>query len=79
MCPIENPPIRFRKTVPDSWLKMTLTEGKNRQVRKMCAKVGFPVLRLIRESIEGIRIENLNPEELLKIDEITFKRKLNLL
>ncbi|HVM87181.1 MAG TPA: pseudouridine synthase [Puia sp.] len=62
-----NPPIRFRKNIPTSWLRLTLTEGKNRQVRKMCAAIGFPVLRLIRYSIEKITIESLPPGEMRKL------------
>lgn len=54
-----NPPIRMRKSVPDSWLQLTITEGRNRQVRRMCAAVGHPCLRLIRYSIGDWTIEGL--------------------
>jgi len=59
-----NPPIRFRKNIPTSWARLILTEGKNRQVRKMLAKVGFPVLRLIRYRIEKITLDGLLPGEM---------------
>ncbi len=55
------PPVRFRKSIPTSWISLSLTEGKNRQVRKMTAAVGFPTLRLIRYSIEQCTIEGLGP------------------
>ncbi|NJK77326.1 MAG: pseudouridine synthase [Microcoleus sp. SU_5_6] len=57
------PPIRFRKSVPTAWLEMTLTEGRNRQVRRMTAAVGFPTLRLVRSAIGHLRLEGLKPGE----------------
>lgn len=52
--PERYPPVRYRKTVPDTWLSVTLTEGKNRQVRRMCAAAGYPVLRLVRVQIGSV-------------------------
>lgn len=54
------PPIRFRKAIPTTWIAVTLTEGRNRQVKRMCAAVGFPVLRLVRVSVGGIDLLTLN-------------------
>ena len=62
-----NPPVRFRKSIPTSWLQLTITEGKNRQVRKMTAAVGFPTLRLIRYSIEKLTIASLLPGEMAEL------------
>ena len=62
-----NPPVRFRKSIPTTWMSLTLTEGKNRQVRRMTAKVGFPALRLIRYRIEKITLENLLPGEIKEL------------
>ena len=62
--PERNPPIRFRAHIPTSWVKLVLKEGKNRQVRKMTAKAGFPTLRLIRHRIEKITLQGLQPGEM---------------
>jgi 23S rRNA pseudouridine2457 synthase len=58
-----DPPVRFRKTVPDSWLSITITEGRNRQVRRMTAAVGHPTLRLIRYRIGSWTIDGLDNGE----------------
>ena len=57
------PPVRFRKSVPDAWLEMTITEGRNRQVRRMTAHVGLPCLRLVRWSIGDWSVDGLAPGE----------------
>jgi 23S rRNA pseudouridine2457 synthase len=59
--PLRDPPIRFRKSVPTTWLEITLTEGKNRQVRRMTAAAGHPTLRLVRMAVAGITIGELKP------------------
>jgi 23S rRNA pseudouridine2457 synthase len=58
-----DPPVRFRKNVPTSWIRLTITEGRNRQVRRMTAAVGFPTLRLIRVSAGPYRLGSLQPGE----------------
>ncbi|HIK04490.1 MAG TPA: rRNA large subunit pseudouridine synthase E [Trichormus sp. M33_DOE_039] len=78
-----DPPIRFRKNVPTAWLEMTLTEGKNRQVRRMTAAVGFPTLRLVRVSIADLRLDglelgkwrDLTPSEVKLLHHPSVKRK----
>ena len=55
------PPIRERKTVPDGWIELTIREGRNRQVRRMCAAVGLPCLRLIRWQVGDWTLEGLSP------------------
>jgi 23S rRNA pseudouridine2457 synthase len=58
-----DPPVRFRKTVPDAWLQVTIHEGRNRQLRRMGAAVGLPVLRLVRIAIGESRLAGLAPGE----------------
>ncbi|MEQ1551350.1 rRNA large subunit pseudouridine synthase E [Sphingorhabdus sp.] len=58
-----DPPVRFRKSVPDCWISLTIREGRNRQVRRMTAAVGFPTLRLVRWSIGDWSVEGLAPGE----------------
>ncbi|MBI5970133.1 MAG: pseudouridine synthase [Deltaproteobacteria bacterium] len=57
------PPIRFRKNIPAAWLRITITEGRNRQVRRMTASVGYPALRVIRVKIGAWELEGLKPGE----------------
>lgn len=76
LLPPRNPPIRFRKEIPAPWIKIILTEGKNRQVRKMTAKVGFATLRLVRWRIESIELGNLKPGEMTELSEKLIYKKL---
>lgn len=75
--PPRNPPIRYRANVPDTWLELSLTEGKNRQVRRMCAKVGFPVLRLVRQSIERLELGTMEVGTVRQIDQKELLEKLH--
>lgn len=74
--PERNPPIRFRKNIPTSWINIILQEGKNRQVRKMTAAAGFPTLRLLRTRIANIELGNLQPGEIKMLDKKTVYKKL---
>jgi 23S rRNA pseudouridine2457 synthase len=64
-----DPPVRFRKSVPDAWIELTIREGRNRQVRRMTAAVGLPTLRLIRVRIGDVTLDGLNPGEFLVVEE----------
>jgi len=63
-----DPPVRARKTVPDAWLELTISEGRNRQVRRMTAAVGLPTLRLIRVRVGEIALGSLQPGEFRRVD-----------
>lgn len=65
--PERSVPIRFRKEIPTSWIALTLREGKNRQVRKMTAAVGFPTLRLVRYSIGNFNLGEMKPGDVVEI------------
>ncbi len=65
--PERNPPIRFRKEIPAPWISLTLWEGKNRQVRRMTAAVGFPTLRLVRYRIEQLDLGDLQLGEIKEL------------
>jgi len=68
-----DPPVRFRKTVPDAWLRIVLREGRNRQVRRMTAAVGLPTLRLIREAVGGYGLDGLGLGQVRVIDPKPFR------
>lgn len=74
--PDRDPPIRFRKEIPAPWIRLILTEGKNRQVRRMTAKVGFPTLRLIRYRIEGLSLDGMQPGEMIELNQSTVHQQL---
>ncbi len=76
--PTRTPPIRFRKDIPAPWIQLILTEGKNRQVRKMTAAIGFPTLRLIRHRIENITIDTMQPGDMIELSKAAIYKKLLL-
>lgn len=71
--PPREPPIRFRKEIADTWIEMTLTEGKNRQIRKMTAAVGHPTLRLLRIAIGGFSDPSLLSMQWKALGEVEIK------
>ncbi|MGK9368614.1 pseudouridine synthase [Melioribacter sp. Ez-97] len=73
------PPIRKRLNIPTTWLSITLIEGKNRQVRKMTAAVGYPTLRLVRMRIENLRIARMNPGEVIILKGKTLSEFLKII
>ncbi len=70
------PPVRFRKSIPTSWINITLTEVKNRQVKAMTAAVGFPTLRLVRSQIEKMDLENMKPNDVVEMSGEEIYKKL---
>jgi 23S rRNA pseudouridine2457 synthase len=65
-----DPPIRFRKHIPTSWVELTLTEGRNRQVRRMTAAVGYPTLRLVRVAVGPYTVDGLAPGEWRSVEHV---------
>lgn len=63
-----DPPVRFRKTVTDGWISLTIREGRNRQVRRMTAAVGFPTLRLVRQAVGPWSMEGIEPGKWRAVD-----------
>jgi len=78
LLPPRSVPIRYRKSIPTAWLELTLREGRNRQVRKMTAAVGFPTLRLVRIAIELLTIEGLQPGNYRELSASEIRRLIAL-
>jgi 23S rRNA pseudouridine2457 synthase len=76
LLPARIPSVRFRKNVPESWLRIILKEGKNRQVRKMTAAIGFPTLRLVRVRIENISLDKMNPGDVKRLSDAEINQLL---
>ncbi len=72
--PPRDPPIRYRQQIPTAWMEITLTEGRNRQVRRMTAAVGFPTLRLVRVAIAHLRLDGLAPGEWRSLTQAEVKQ-----
>lgn len=69
-----DPPVRFRKSVPDAWLEIAISEGRNRQVRRMTAAVGLPTLRLVRAAIGNHSLAALQPGQWQMLDDTAVRR-----
>jgi 23S rRNA pseudouridine2457 synthase len=78
LLPERDPPVRFRKSIPTSWLELTLVEGKNRQVRKMTAAAGFPTLRLVRTAIGELVLGNMQPGQVIRLPGKVVYEKLGI-
>lgn len=69
-----DPPVRYRASIPDCWLEIVIREGRNRQVRRMTAAVGFPTLRLIRFAIGDFHLDDLQPGEVRRVPDEQVKK-----
>ena len=67
------PPVRYRAKIPTSWIELQIREGRNRQVRRMTAAVGYPTLRLIRWAIGGVSLDGLQPGQSIEVDPVLLK------
>ena len=74
--PPRNPPVRFRKTVPTSWISITLSDQKNKQVRQMMAAVGFPALRIVRVKMGNLELKAMLPGDVVELKSTEVFEKL---
>jgi 23S rRNA pseudouridine2457 synthase len=74
--PPRNPPVRFRKTVPTSWISITLTEQKNKQVRSMLSAVGFPALRIVRQKMGNLELREMLSGDVIELESAEVYEKL---